>query len=184
MQKVSEANALRKLKAPGQVFRGKSWDAEELKRNPNLAIDYITAPPRMAMYMETSTKIYEIYLKYVAPEDIHVYSVDEVFLDITPYLKCSGLSPRDFVRRIIRDILHSILLGALLAIVVLALFLRSVKPTIVVAVSIPLSVLFALGSGIGGLTVSYYLGSSAGAAISLILAVIFAVTFTMRKVRG
>lgn len=105
VQKVAEANALRKMKAPGQVFRGKSWDAEELQRNPGLAIDYITAPPRMAMYMETSTRIYEIYLKYVAPEDIHVYSIDEVFLDITPYLRSSGLSPYAFVSRILRDVL-------------------------------------------------------------------------------
>ena len=69
VQKISETNALRKMKSPGREFRGKSWDAEELNRDPTLAVDYITAPPRMAMYMETSTKIYEIYLKYVAPED-------------------------------------------------------------------------------------------------------------------
>ena len=105
VQRVNEANALRKMKAPGQSLRGKSWDAEELSWNPNLAIDYIIAPPRMAMYMETSTKIYEIYLKYVAPEDIHVYSIDEVFLDITPYLKSSGLSAYAFVSRILRDVL-------------------------------------------------------------------------------
>lgn len=107
VQKVSEANALRKMKAPGREFRGKSWDATQLNRDPGLAIDYITAPPRMAMYMETSTKIYEIYLKYVAPEDMHVYSIDEVFLDITPYLRASGLSPYDFVQRIIKDILQT-----------------------------------------------------------------------------
>ena len=107
IQKVNEANALRKLKAPQQSFRGKSWEAEELNRDPGLAIDYITAPPQMAMYMETSTKIYEIYLKYVAPEDIHVYSIDEVFLDITPYLKASGLSPYAFVSRILRDVLKT-----------------------------------------------------------------------------
>ena len=107
VQKVSEVNALRKMKAPGREFRGSGWDAEELSRDPSLAIDYITAPPRMAMYMETSTKIYEIYLKYVAPEDMHVYSIDEVFLDITPYLKSSGLSPYDFVKRIIKDILRT-----------------------------------------------------------------------------
>jgi len=107
VQKVQEANALRKMKAPGGQFRGKSWDAEELNRDPALEIDYITAPPRMAMYMETSAKIYEIYLKYVAPEDIHVYSVDEVFLDLTPYLKNSGLSAYAFVRRIIQDVLKT-----------------------------------------------------------------------------
>lgn len=107
VQKVKEANALRKMKISGKDFRGKSWDANELSQDPFLAIDYITAPPQMAMYMETSTKIYEIYLKYVAPEDMHVYSIDEVFLDITPYLKSSGLTPHEFVRRIIRDILKT-----------------------------------------------------------------------------
>lgn len=107
VQKVSQANALRRMKAPGQQLRGKSWDAEELSRDPSLAIDYITAPPQMAMYMETSTRIYEIYLKYVAPEDIHVYSIDEVFLDITPYLRSSGLSPYGFVSRILRDVLQT-----------------------------------------------------------------------------
>jgi len=107
VQKVSEANALRKVRNGGREFRGKSWDARELDRDPSLAIDYITAPPQMAMYMETSTKIYEIYLKYVAPEDMHVYSVDEVFLDITPYLRSSGLTPHDFVRRILQDVVKS-----------------------------------------------------------------------------
>ena len=107
VQKVSEANALRKMKAPGQTFRGKSWDAAELDRDPGLAIDFITAPPRMAAYMEASTRVYEIYLKYVAPEDIHVYSIDEVFLDITPYLKASGLTPYAFVSRILQDVLKT-----------------------------------------------------------------------------
>ena len=107
IQKVNEANALRSMKAPGGRLQGKSWDATALARDPALAIDFITAPPRMAQYMETSTKIYEIYLKYVAPEDIHVYSIDEVFLDITPYLKASGLTPYGFVKRIIRDILQT-----------------------------------------------------------------------------
>ena len=107
VQKVNEVNALRKMKAPGRSFRGKSWDATELERDPSLAIDYITAPPRMAMYMETSTRIYEIYLKYVAPEDMHVYSIDEVFLDITPYLRASALAPYDFVKQIIQDILQT-----------------------------------------------------------------------------
>ena len=106
VQQVGLANALRRAKAPGGQFRGKSWDAEELNRDPTLQIDYITAPPRMSLYMQTSTKIYEIYLQYVAPEDMHVYSVDEVFLDITPYLKTSGLTPYAFVRQIIRDVVQ------------------------------------------------------------------------------
>lgn len=106
VQQVGLANALRRAKAPGGQFRGKSWDAEALNRDPTLQIDYITAPPRMSLYMQTSTKIYEIYLQYVAPEDMHVYSVDEVFLDITPYLKTSGLTPYAFVRQIIRDVVQ------------------------------------------------------------------------------
>lgn len=106
VQQVGLVNALRRAKAPGGQFRGKSWDAEELNRDPSLQIDYITAPPRMSLYMQTSTKIYEIYLQYVAPEDMHVYSVDEVFLDITPYLKTSGLTPYAFVRQIIRDVVQ------------------------------------------------------------------------------
>lgn len=106
VQQVGLANALRRAKAPGGQFRGKSWDAEELNRDPSLQIDYITALPRMSLYMQTSTKIYEIYLQYVAPEDMHVYSVDEVFLDITPYLKTSGLTPYAFVRQIIRDVVQ------------------------------------------------------------------------------
>lgn len=106
VQQVGLANALRRAKAPGGQFRGKSWDAEALNRDPSLQIDYITAPPRMSLYMQTSTKIYEIYLQYVAPEDMHVYSVDEVFLDITPYLKTSGQTPYAFVRQIIRDVVQ------------------------------------------------------------------------------
>ena len=105
VQKVREANALRRTKAPGNEFTGKSWDARSLNADPSLEIDYITAPPRMAYYMETSARIYEIYLKYVAPEDIHVYSIDEVFMDVTPYLKTSGLTPHDFARQIIQDVL-------------------------------------------------------------------------------
>ena len=107
VQKVAEINALRKLKAPGGVFTGKSCDANELDRNPALALDYIIAPPRMQHYMEHSAKIYEVYLKYVAPEDIHVYSIDEVFIDVTPYLKNSGLSAYEFAKRIIQDVLKT-----------------------------------------------------------------------------
>ena len=107
VQKIKEVNALRVQNAPGKIFTDTSYDANELKANPSLAVDYIVAPPRMAHYMECSTKIYETYLKYVAPEDIHVYSIDEVFLDLTPYLKVSGLSPREFVRRMIQDVLHT-----------------------------------------------------------------------------
>ena len=107
IQKVKEANALRRAKAPGGVFTGKSWDDNALKADPSLEIDFIIAPPRMAHYMECSTRIYQIYLKYVAPEDIHVYSIDEVFIDATPYLKTYGLTPYEFARKIIYDVLET-----------------------------------------------------------------------------
>ena len=107
IQKVSEVNALRIQKAPGRKFTGKSWDANELQRDPSLEIDFIVAPPRMAHYMECSTKIYEIYLKYIAPEDIHVYSIDEVFIDATPYLRTYGMSTYELTRKLIYDVLHT-----------------------------------------------------------------------------
>ena len=104
VQKVKEANAIRKQKASGYSFDGKSYDAKTLAQNPSLAIDYIAAPPQMAKYMEFSTRIYQVYLKYVAPEDIHVYSIDEVFIDLTSYLGASGLNAHEFVRGMIRDV--------------------------------------------------------------------------------
>ena len=107
VQRVREINAQRSMCAPGRRFTGASHDAEELKEHPELAVDYIAAPPQMAHYMEWSTKIYQIYLKYVAPEDIHVYSIDEVFMDAAPYLKANNLSVRDFARRIIRDVFET-----------------------------------------------------------------------------
>lgn len=107
VQKVAEINALRQARAPGRKLTGKSADGPELCADPKLAVDYIVAPPRMALYMEYSARIYGIYLKYVAPEDIHVYSVDEVFIDVTPYLRTSGLTARQFVRRMVRDVLET-----------------------------------------------------------------------------
>ena len=86
VQKVKEANIKRKSRLYGKEFAGKSYLASELKENPQLELDYIVAPPRMALYMKYSTLIYDVYLKYVAPEDIHVYSIDEVFMDVTDYL--------------------------------------------------------------------------------------------------
>ena len=87
VQKVKEVNNGRRYKAPGRQLEGASSDDTEIKSNPKLALDYIVAPPRMAHYMEYSTRIYNVYLKYIAPEDIHVYSIDEVFIDLTHYLK-------------------------------------------------------------------------------------------------
>lgn len=107
VQQVKTANQLRKRFAPGGKFSGTSFDADELKRDPSLAIDYIAAPPQMAHYMEYSTKIYQVYLKYVAPEDIHVYSIDEVFMDVTSYLKLQQKSPKEFARMMIKDVLKT-----------------------------------------------------------------------------
>lgn len=106
VQKVNEVNAARKAKAPGKVLFGSSWDLTELTQHPEYAVEYIVAPPRMALYMQTSTAIYNIYLKYVAPEDIHVYSVDEVFIDATPYLKTYQLTGRAFAKKLIREIME------------------------------------------------------------------------------
>ena len=106
LEQIRQANAIRKEKAPGRKLTGYSWDAEELEKNPSLAIDYIIAPPQMSHYMEHSARIYQVYLKYVAPEDTHVYSIDEVFMDITPYLRASGLSAYEFVRKILQDVLE------------------------------------------------------------------------------
>lgn len=104
VQKIGEVNALRREKAPGKHYTGSSADAITLARYPQLSVDYIIAPPQMALYMQFSARIYEIYLKYVAPEDIHVYSVDEVFIDLTPYLRIAKMTPRQFVTRMIRDV--------------------------------------------------------------------------------
>ena len=105
VQTVKNINNNRKYKAPNRQFSGRSYDANELDTNSSLELDYIVAPPRMAYYMEYSTKIYEIYLKYVSSDDILVYSIDEVFMDITGYLKSSGKTPREFAMAIIRDVL-------------------------------------------------------------------------------
>ena len=107
VQKVKEANAMRLARAPGRVFTGKSADAGELRENPSLGIDFLVATPRMAHYMECSARIYEIYLKYIAPEDIHVYSIDEVFIDATPYLKTYGMSGYSLAQKLIHEVLET-----------------------------------------------------------------------------
>ncbi len=104
VQKVKEVNIQRQLKIRKKEFIGESYNDLELKQNPYLQLSYITAQPRMAFYMEYSTRIYEIYLKYVAKEDIHVYSIDEVFIDATHYLKAYQMTPRQFAKTIILDI--------------------------------------------------------------------------------
>ena len=105
VQKVRQVNAQRQRFAPGHRFSGKSSNAAELAANPSLELDYIVAVPRMARYIEVSSQIYGIYLKYVSPDDIHVYSIDEVFIDATSYLKLYKLSAHDFTMKLIREVL-------------------------------------------------------------------------------
>lgn len=107
VQQVRRVNAQRRAKAPGHQFKGKSANAAELENNPCLELDYIVAPPRMSYYMTYSTRIYNIYLKYAAPEDIHVYSIDEVFIDATDYLKTYGMTAHDFAMMMIQDVLKT-----------------------------------------------------------------------------
>lgn len=104
IQKVKEVNIARKRRAPGHIFKGKSSNDIELKSKPELELDFIIAPPRMAYYMKYSTKIYDIYLKYFAPEDIFAYSIDEVFCDVTHYLKTYKMSARELVTKVIQDV--------------------------------------------------------------------------------
>ncbi len=107
VQKVNEINYERKLRAKDHKFEGISYDDTELKNNRNLKLDYIIAQPQMAKYMKYSTSIYNIYLKYVAPEDIYPYSIDEVFVDITNYLKTAKMTPRQMVTKMIYDVFET-----------------------------------------------------------------------------
>ena len=106
-QRVREANVGRRHDAPGHCLTGKSHSFAELQRDPSLAVDILIAPPRMAYYMEYSTRIYQVYMKYVSPEDIIVYSIDEVFMDVTRYLKTYGLTPRELAMKMILDVLNT-----------------------------------------------------------------------------
>ena len=102
VEAVKLVNARRLSAAPGHCFTGSSYDTLQLQKDPSLELAYITAPPQMSLYMETSAKIYEIYLQFVAPEDIHVYSIDEVFIDLTGYLKTYRTDARTLAMRMIR----------------------------------------------------------------------------------
>ncbi len=106
VQKVGEINEMRRCKAPQYRFTGGSYDAPALEQDPSLALEYLAAPPRMARYMEVSTQIYHIYLRYIAPEDIHVYSIDEVFIDVSAYLKTYRMTAHDLARKMLQEVLR------------------------------------------------------------------------------
>jgi len=107
VQRVKEVNILRKQKAPGHKFTGVSWNADELEANPSLELGYIAAPPQMKKYMQYSTDIFNIYMRYVAPEDMHVYSVDEIFADVTNYMNIyKGMNPRLLLEEMIHTVLR------------------------------------------------------------------------------
>ena len=105
VQKVREVNYERRMKIPYGMFTGKSWRNPDLQAHLDWELDYIVAPPRMARYMQMSAHIYSVYLKYIAPEDIHVYSCDEVFMDVTSYLSTYKKTPHDLAMTIVRDVL-------------------------------------------------------------------------------
>lgn len=104
--RVREINAMRASLIPGGRFTGESSDADELAAHPDWKLTYITAPPRMAAYIKVSTDIYQIYLRHIAPEDIHVYSIDEVFIDATGYLKTYKMTAHELAMHLIREVLH------------------------------------------------------------------------------
>lgn len=104
-QKVREINRERQRKAPGQILRGKSCLLSELEADKSLALDYLVATPRMAKYLEFSTDIYNVYLKYVSKDDIHVYSIDEVFIDVTDYLNTYKMNGHELALKMIRDVM-------------------------------------------------------------------------------
>ena len=107
VSKIKEVNAARRWSAPGRRLIGATYDHRILLENPALAVDYIVAPPRMALYIEYSTRIYQVYLKYFSPDDIHVYSIDEVFIDATHYLKSYRKNARELAEIVIKDVLNT-----------------------------------------------------------------------------
>ena len=103
VQRVREVNAIRRSRISGD-FSASSYIASELERDRTLRLDYIVAPPRMAEYMRVSTEIYKIYSRFIAPEDILVYSVDEVFIDATPYLRSYRLTAHELAVKLVREV--------------------------------------------------------------------------------
>lgn len=107
VRKVKEINAQRRRKAPNRMFTRTSSHDPEVKAHPEVELDYIVASPQMAKYMEWSKRIYQVYLKYVAPEDIHVYSIDEVMMDVTNYLPTVKQTAREFAMTMLLDVLKT-----------------------------------------------------------------------------
>ena len=106
VRRVREVNMERLCFSPDGIFTGRSVNADELEANPGWELDYIAAPPRMAFYMDYSARIYKIYLRYVSAEDIHVYSIDEVFIDVTKYLSLYNLTAHELAMKMVRDVLR------------------------------------------------------------------------------
>ena len=106
VQKVAAVNEARQRAYPQHKLYVREYDDQLIRSDPSLALDYIVAPPRMAYYMELSTRIYQLYLQYIAPEDIHVYSIDEVFIDATRYLSLYNTDARGFARRLMSAVLR------------------------------------------------------------------------------
>ncbi len=104
VQKVAEVNAVRRAQSPTRRLTGEATDSVALQSDPTLAVGYLVAPPRMAHYLEYSNRVYSCYLKYISPQDIHVYSIDEVFIDITPYLDTYQLTPRQLAKQLIQEV--------------------------------------------------------------------------------
>lgn len=107
ISRVREVNADRRWRAPSRRLTSSTYDDKLLRERPELALGYITAPPRMSLYIEYSNRIYEVYLKYFAPEDIHIYSIDEVFIDITHYGRIYKMSARELAQRVVDDVLRT-----------------------------------------------------------------------------
>ena len=105
IQKVRNINWERMMKTPSHRFSGKSTDDTEIRSHSDWELDFIRAIPRMQLYIDYSIRIYQIYLKYIAPEDIHVYSIDEVFMDATSYLSTYKMTAHELAITMIRDVL-------------------------------------------------------------------------------
>ena len=106
VERVNQINMERLCYSPDGIFTGRSSHDPDLQANPALELSYIVAPPRMGHYLKVSSRIYGIYLRHVAPEDIQVYSIDEVFIDATSYLQSNHLTARQFAQRIVHDVLR------------------------------------------------------------------------------